>query len=152
MTLRFGKGIVIAVVLLHTLLLAVYTFPESFIPERFRVLGQWYARPFFHQRWQLFAPDPPPCSCELEWSHDNLQWRPIITDRMHYLERRIARNYCLWLAEGLHGAERDALPGLRRLLNNPTTANFRVRLIEACISDPALPTRRTIHIVPLYGP
>lgn len=144
--------LVVGVVLLHTVLLAAYTFPQELVPERVRVIGQWYARPLFHQQWKLFAPDPPLCSCALEWSDDTLQWQPVMTDGMHYLERRVAQNHCLWLSEGYLGAEEQAYPALLRLVPTSTAFAPRFRLVKECITLPALPTQRSARIIPLYGP
>lgn len=143
--------LVVAVVLLHTLLLAAYTFPEELVPERVRVIGQWYARPVFHQRWKLFAPDPPLCSCALERSEDAISWQPVANSGMHYLEQRIVQNHCLWLSEGLPGTEQQALPALQRFTED-VTSTTRFRLVEECITDPVRPSERSTHIKPLFGP
>lgn len=151
MTVGKGKAIIVAVVLLHTLLLAAYTFPEELVPERMRIIGQWYARPVFHQRWKLFAPDPPQCSCALQLSYDTLSWQPVASSSAHYLEQRIVQNHCLWLSEDYPGMEEQAHLALLRLADDATTAT-RFRLVEECITDPALPAERSTRIKPLFGP
>ncbi|MBK7947114.1 MAG: hypothetical protein IPJ85_18210 [Flavobacteriales bacterium] len=69
------KRILIGVVLAHTLLIAFYTFPHQLVPERLRIIGQFYARPLFHQQWRLFAPDPPLCDCKVEVKVGEEGWR-----------------------------------------------------------------------------
>lgn len=147
-----GKLAVIAVVALHSVLIAAYTLPNVLVPEQLRVIGQWYARPLFHQQWKLFAPDPPLCSCALEWRQGDAVWRPVATAGMHYLELRMVQNHCLWLAEGLPGAEGAALPALLRLTRTCASSAPRFRLVEECVTDASRPSERRTHLIPLFGP
>lgn len=147
---RFSGIVVRALVFAHLLLLASYTLPEQCVPERLRVIGQWWARPLFHQQWKLFAPDPPDCSCALEWQVGNAAWQTV--DAGHYLERRIIHNHCLWLAEGDAGAERRARPALLRMVHAVEASTARFRILRHCIADPTDPTVREERIIPLYGP
>jgi len=134
------------------LLLAGYTFPRLFTCERLHLLVQWYARPLFHQQWKLFAPDPPSCSCTLEWRTEGADWAPIATDGMHYLERRMVYNHCQWLAEGYFGAELEARSALLRLAGTDEDAAPRFRIVQGCITDPKQPAERAERIILLYGP
>jgi hypothetical protein len=158
MTLRFGKGIVIAVVLSHTLLLAAYTFPEGLVPERFRVIGQWYARPLFHQQWKLFAPDPPLCSCVLEGRFGQGPWSSIDRGPDSYLQRRTVQNLARHVqAEVQRG---DTIPDshlVEAMRMNILFSSFapgegpipEFRLVERCIADPGYPKDRMIRITQL---
>ncbi len=146
------KAVAAVLVALHIALLAAYTLPEVLVSEKLRILGQWYARPLFHQQWRLFAPDPPTCSCTLEWHNGDGDWRSVATKGMHYLERRMVHNHCLWLAEDFFGAERLARKGLLRLARPDEAAVPRFRIVERCVTDPAAPATRTERIIPLYGP
>jgi hypothetical protein len=162
MTLRFGKGIVIAVVLLHTLLLAVYTFPESFVTERFRMVGQWYARPLFHQQWKLFAPDPPPCSCVLEGRFGQGEWSAIDRGPDNYLQRRslqnLARHVQAEVQRGDTIADQHLLQAMRMNIlygSYEPGGGYDVpvpefRLVEQCVIIPAQPLRRTMRITHLH--
>ncbi|MCW5898898.1 MAG: hypothetical protein KIT10_06475 [Flavobacteriales bacterium] len=147
---RFAGIVVRVLVLSHLLLLASYTFPEHWVPEPFRVIGQWWVRPLFHQQWKLFAPDPPDCSCALEWQDGNAAWHAV--DAGHYLERRIIHNHCLWLAEGDASAERQARPALLRMVQAEDAPETRFRIVRHCIADPTRPTVREERLIPLYGP
>lgn len=63
---------------IHFLLTLVYCFPEKAVAETLRQSSNEYMVPFFHQGWQLFAPDVPlyhgkvyfktmPASFETSW-------------------------------------------------------------------------------------
>lgn len=149
---KLPRLLVISIVAIHLLMLAAYTFPERMVPERLRFWGQWYARPLFHQQWKLFAPDPPTCSCTLEWQSGSADWTPMATDGMHYLERRMVYDHCLWLAEGYFGAEWEARPALIRLADTDEAAAPRFRIVQGCIADPKQPAQREDRIILLYGP
>lgn len=43
----------------HFVMTLVYCFPNRKVPETFRQVSNEYMVPFFHQGWQLFAPDVP---------------------------------------------------------------------------------------------
>lgn len=60
------KKLPLILALAHTLVLAFYAFPADLIPERLRFWSSTYTRPLFHQQWNLFAPDVPPCGCTIE--------------------------------------------------------------------------------------
>jgi hypothetical protein len=51
--------------LIHTLVLACYALPDSIIPDKLEYWSSTYTRPLFHQQWNLFAPDVPPCGCTI---------------------------------------------------------------------------------------
>jgi len=152
------KRIVIALVALHTALLACYTFPSALVPEKLRVIGQLYARPVFHQQWRLFAPDPPLCSCHVQasWSED--RWVDVDHGPDTYLQRRtvqaIARHMqaevqagdtipaeeLVWAAEAMvYSGQFD--PGRGRDL-----PELRLRLVEHCVVDPSHPQERAERI------
>ncbi len=156
MGLRSGKLLVIAVVLLHSVLIAGYTFPTSLVPERLQILGQWYARPLFHQVWKLFAPDPPLCSCVLEARVGQGAWQHIDRIPQSYLQRRSVQNLARYVQAEVHSG--DTVPDavlLRAMRSNffhsseaePLAPEFR--LVEHCITDPLRPSERELRITQL---
>lgn len=155
---------VIALVGLHTLLLAAYTFPRSLVPERLRVIGQAYARPFFHQEWKLFAPDPPLCACELQYSQGGA-WMPIDRGPDHWLQRRAVLLLAYHLQARVHaGDERIPkvfVPTFQAMTlyssyepgpGRPPPPGSRIRLVEQCVEDPAQPRSRVERITLLRWP
>jgi len=164
MTPRFGKGIVIAVVLSHTVLLAAYTFPEALVAERFRLIGQWYARPLFHQQWKLFAPDPPPCSCVLEGRFGQGEWSSIGRGPDSYLQRRTVQNLARHVQSEVQRG--DTIPDhhlVQAMRMNVLSGIYEpgrgyevpvpeFRLVEQCIIDPEQPKVRMERIKHLHTP
>lgn len=165
MTVRKGRASVVAAVLLHTLLLAAYTFPEQFVPEQARVIGQWYARPLFHQQWKLFAPDPPQCSCELEVRFgQGASWSSIDRGPDTYLQRRTVQNLARHVQAEVH--QGDTVPdpllvkAMRMNIQYSNDATLRgaaapdpeFRLVEQCITDPQRPLERSERITHLHTP
>lgn len=158
---RSKKLLVLAVVLLHSVLIAAYTFPEALVPERARLWGQWYARPLFHQRWELFAPDPPLCSCALEARMEHAAWQALDPDPRNYLQRRKVQNLARHVQFALHSG--DTLSNA--VLSSALRMNFRpsatvtgakadasraeFRLVEHCVTDPQQPDQRTARVSPL---
>jgi len=165
-TMRVGKrkAIVVAVVLLHTVLLTAYTFPEQFVPEKLRITGQWYARPLFHQQWRLFAPDPPLCSCELEVRYGQGEWSAIDRRLDTYLQRRMVQNLARHVQAEVH--QGDTVPdpllvkAMRMNIQYSNDAALRgaalpapeFRLVEQCIIDPQRPLERIERISRLHTP
>jgi len=164
MTIGKGKSIVVAVVLLHTMLLAAYTFPEQFVPEKLRITGQWYARPLFHQQWKLFAPDPPLCSCMLEARYGEGQWHSIDRGPDSYMQRRTVQNLARHIQAEVH--QGDTVPdpllvkAMRMNIQYSNDAALRgaalpdpeFRLVEQCIIDPKRPLERIERISKLHTP
>lgn len=146
--------IVISVVTMHMALLAAYTFPENLVPRYFMFLAQAYARPLFHQRWELFAPDPPLCSCEVQVRISG-DWRPLHTGDAGYLTRRLARTIS-WHVQQEVTPGRDTISielqqAMRSMIRDigRDTDELRFRLMEKCITDPSAPKRREERIIPL---
>ncbi len=144
--------LVILVVAMHTLLLVCYTFPSRWVPERVRILGQFYARPLFHQQWLLFAPDPPPCSCELQVRTGSGAWASLVEDR-GYLARRSAQALARHVQGEVHqGSNVPSRPLLRAMhliaQQRFGAAAYRCtfRLLERCIVAPDRPTERMERI------
>lgn len=82
----------VVIALVHTLILACYALPEEVIPERLRFWSASYTRPMFHQQWNLFAPDVPPCGCTIVIDMDGKE-----VDLMNgkgLLERRLVKWGC----------------------------------------------------------
>jgi hypothetical protein len=140
---------------LHALLVAFYTLPASLIPVRLRIIGQLYARPLFHQQWRLFAPDPPLCSCAVELSLGEEEWRPLTRQDDGYLDRRmaqsIARNVQRALAAGAQGPDAPTAQAMRAMVSDigREQGAIRFRLVEHCVTDPFRPSARIERITPL---
>lgn len=151
------KRILIGVVLAHTLLIAFYTFPHQLVPERLRIIGQFYARPLFHQQWRLFAPDPPLCDCKVEVKVGEEGWRSLLRQGDGYLDRRmaqsIARNMQRPVAEGAL-PDQPTLRALSAMVRDISReqANLRFRLVERCAIDAADPVKREERITEIAVP
>jgi hypothetical protein len=154
---KSSRRFVIGAVALHTLLLACYTFPEQLVPERLRVMGQFYARPVFHQQWRLFAPDPPLCSCELQMAIGNEHWRPITRQDDGFLDRRIAQSIARNIQRALGEVEQQPDPrmlaSMRLMVRDilRERQNLRFRLVEHCVTDPRRPIDREARITPIQS-
>lgn len=151
---RKSRIIVIIVVAVHTALVAAYTFPAKMVPQPLTFLAQAYARPIFHQRWELFAPDPPLCSCEVQVGLGD-DWRPLHAGDAHYLTRRLARTIS-WhvqqeVAQGRDTISVELKQAMRSMVRDigRDTDHLRFRLMEQCITDPSDPIRREERITPL---
>ncbi|MBK8227217.1 MAG: hypothetical protein IPK70_08570 [Flavobacteriales bacterium] len=159
---RSGKRVVVGFLAMHTLLLACYTFPERLVPERLRVIGQFYARPLFHQQWRLFAPDPPLCSCRIEYSVGG-SWFSIFRGTDHYLQRRAAQTIAHHVQAEAHKGRRSPAPQLMRAMRTMAlhgyewragyaVPTFQFRLVEHCVSDIHRPWLRNERITNLAEP
>jgi len=145
---------VIIVVGLHTLLLLAYTLPVQFVPGVFRSLSIAYVRPLLHQSWQLFAPDPPHCSCSIQVILNESDIRPIDQGR-GYLQHRMAQTIARSIQSEL--AQRDSLPrpemvrAMKRMVGDieREIGDLEFQLREECIDDPTIPTERTVRITKL---
>lgn len=146
-------AIITVVVLLHTLLLAAYTLPEQFVTEQARLIGQWYARPLFHQQWMLFAPDPPRCSCQVQVKRGAQEWTTLGDDHGHYLHRRMARGIAWNVQRELSGGagvlSEPVAQALRNMAGDPT---LHFRLEERCVDDPHHPAQRSLRHTELLLP
>ncbi len=158
------KQIVIAIVVLHTALIACYTFPGTLVPEKLRIIGQFYARPLFHQQWLLFAPDPPLCSCQVEAKWGTRSWGSIERGENSYLQRRVAQAIARHVQAEVHAG--DTIPatqliGAMRSMalyseyepgegRTPPAVEFR--LVEQCVTDPSRPMLREEQITQLRTP
>lgn len=154
------RGPVIAAILFaHFGLLACYTLPRGWVPERLRFWSITYVRPQFHQGWDLFAPDPPRCSCELEVGLPGNDWRPISDGDHHYLRTRMVRNIAAYL-NGAHPfpdtlmappVMEEALHGLvRDMARDGAAPHFRA--VQRCVKDDQRPADRTTRYVPIIFP
>lgn len=145
---------VIIVVGLHTLLLLVYTLPVQFVPGVFRSLSITSIRPLLHQSWQLFAPDPPPCSCAIEVILNENDIRPIDQDR-GYLQKRMAQTIARSIQSELE--QGDSLPrpemvrSMKRMVGDieRELGDLEFQLREECIVEPRAPTERIVRITKL---
>lgn len=152
------KRVVIALVALHTVLLAFYTFPTALVPEKLRVIGQFYARPVFHQQWRLFAPDPPLCSCNVQanWSED--LWVDIDHGPDTYLQRRTVQAVARHMQAEVHRGDTIPAEELVRAAEamvyngqfdpgrGRELPELRLRLVEHCVVDPWKPRERAERI------
>lgn len=158
------KRIVIALVALHTALLACYTFPSALVPEKLRVLGQLWARPLFHQQWLLFAPDPPICSCELQWSSGSGSWYSIDYGPDTYLQRRSLQSMARNVQAEVHVGDTIPASELVRSMRGEVyhgtfdpgrgreLPTLKFRLMEQCVTDPKRPKERVERITNLHTP
>ncbi|MEZ4757994.1 MAG: hypothetical protein R2817_14295 [Flavobacteriales bacterium] len=147
---------VLLLVVVHAALLACYTLPATGVPEPARALATAYARGLFHQQWQLFAPDPPLCSCHLEWRSSAGDWTDPLPATTHYLARRMLRS-AAWnvqreLAGGADAPSAPLQQALHRLGAHHVPHATGLRLVEHCVTDPARPAEREPRITPLPLP
>lgn len=149
---------VVILVSAHLLLVLCYTLPRSWVPDQLFYLGQRIVRPLFHQRWNLFAPDPSPCHCQVEVGLGDAHWRPLIPDDRHYLLRRMDRPLAELIRNDVQRGDTmlrpilaDALRGLARDIVRDT-GSLRYRLVQHCITDPERPAERATRITPLELP
>jgi hypothetical protein len=146
-----------AIAVVHTLLLACYTMPGRFVPERLRVVAQGYARPLFHQQWRLFAPDPPLCDCTVQVQVGDGDWRSLARPGDGYLDRRmaqgIARNVQRALADGA-APDAPTLQAMQAMVRDigRERGGLRFRLVEHCVAGSSRPALRTERITPIQVP
>lgn len=144
----------VVVLALHFGLLACYTLPEAWVPERLQVLSGVYVRPLFHQQWRLFAPDPPRCSGELQVAVGE-DWQPVGRPQDHYLVTRMTRSLADYaggqepLPDTLHMDARlgQAMQALVRDMGREVPVHFR--LVQQCVPDDARPLPRDVRIIPV---
>lgn len=154
--MRSVPRLMVLVVVLHAALLACYTLPASWVPARASSLATAYSRGLFHQQWQLFAPDPPLCSCHLEWHNEDGTWTDPLPNAGHYLERRMLRS-AAWNVQRERNAGTDVFSApvqqaLRNLAARYAPAASELRLVERCVTDPAEPDQRELRITALPLP
>jgi hypothetical protein len=147
---------VILLVVVHAVLLACYALPVELVPERARAMATPYVRGLFHQRWQLFAPDPPLCGCHLEWRTAAGVWTDPLPATAHYLQRRVLR-YAAWNVQREQAAGGTVLSAplrqaIQRLGGYHVPGATGLRLVQHCVTDPARPAERVPHITPLPMP
>ncbi|HMC98128.1 MAG TPA: hypothetical protein VKG92_10760 [Flavobacteriales bacterium] len=147
-----------SIVALHITLLAAYTFPDPLVPERVRVIGQAYTRPLFHQQWQLFAPDPPLCCCEVQVLLGDEEPRPLYASDADYLTRRMAGTIAwhvqreLAAGSGIPSAPlRHAMRAMVRDIGREVP-DLRFQLVQRCVTDPSRPEVRDTRTTPLEMP
>ncbi|MDQ3102083.1 MAG: DUF5819 family protein [Bacteroidota bacterium] len=148
----FWIGVMVAgLVTGHLTLVMAYAFPGRIVPAKVRAIAGAYVRPLFHQEWKLFAPDPPLCSCELQWSTTGTEWRSIGTD--HYLEERMAQNLARYAQASLTTTDQASLPqlieALGEMVADGTTTDPIFRIVEECVIDARDPAKREIKITPI---
>ncbi len=91
---RGALRLALACAVVHTLLLACYSMPVTWVPVRARYWSQAYARVLFHQDWRLFAPDPPACGCSLEVKGEGDAWIELSSLHRHFVWQRMCANAC----------------------------------------------------------
>jgi len=158
------RRLITGILVSHTLLLALYTFPSRLVPEQLRIIGQLYARPLFHQQWRLFAPDPPLCDCRLQWSTAAMSWRDVEYRPGTYLHRRTLQSLARHIQAEVHAGDSIAAQELRRSLRGIVYhASFdpgrgrelpalSFRLVEQCVTDAHSPSNREERITLLVAP
>ena len=154
---RIVRLLVVAIIAIHVTLVLCYTLPISWVPDRLQAWSQHYVRPWFHQRWNLFAPDPSECDRVLEVGLPDGSWRPLIPEDRPHLMRRMSRPLAQMVSDGLRsGGPVDpilasSLRGLARDIG-PEVGELRFRLVERCVLLPAEPARRSLSLIPLDLP
>lgn len=155
---RLYRSIISLIVAAHLILVLAYTLPRGWVTDRLYAWGQRYTRPWFHQRWNLFAPDPSPCHCQVEVGLGDAHWGPLIPDDRHYLLRRMDRPLAELIRSDVQRGDTmlrpilaDALRGLARDIVRDTGA-MRYRLVQHCITDPERPAERATRITSLELP
>lgn len=152
---RTRATIVVLIVAVHIALLAAYTFPQRLVPGALEALGQFYSRPLFHQQWQLFAPDPPLCSCEVQVGIGAEDWRPLCAGDAHYLTRRMARTIAWHVQAEVAAGHTTPSKELRQAIHamvrdiSREVREIEFQLVQECVVDPSRPTVRERSITPL---
>lgn len=152
---RRYQWIAATLVAVHMLLILAYTLPRQMVAERFRVLGQWYAAPLFHQQWWLFAPDPPVCAGEVQVVLPGGEARPLDAASANYLTRRMARTIAWYVSAEV--AAGDTVPtealgvAMRSMVRDlgREQPELRFRLVQHCVTDADRPLERTERITQL---
>ncbi len=162
--LRRKKILFISMITLHSLLLACYTFPRAWVPEKLRVIGQFYARPLFHQQWLLFAPDPPMCSCGLEAKWGTRPWASIDRGPSGYLKRRTVQALARHVQSEVHAGDtipaKELVHAMRAMAlysefepgEGRSLPRVEFRLVESCATDPGRPAQREERVTHLHVP
>jgi len=154
MSSRSARALLVSIVTLHLALVLAYTLPRALVPGRMFHWSQHYVRPLFHQRWNMFAPDPSTCDRRLEVGMPDGTWRALIPADRPYLVRRMARPLAQrvhddLLADGsLEPFLQQAILGLARDLGRGTEP-LRFRLMERCVMDAKHPGHRTVDVLPV---
>jgi hypothetical protein len=149
------KRMIIGMLALHFGLLACYTLPQAWVPVRLHYWSVTYARPLFHQGWNLFAPDPPRCSCELQVGIGK-DWRPLDASQDHYLVTRMSRNIVAYVDGAVPFGDtlyveplmEQAMRGLVRDIGREVP-DLRFRALQRCVTDDRHPLDRTERMVPI---
>lgn len=148
--------IIVCMLLVHFALLACYTLPSVWVPERQYFWSVTYARPLFHQGWNLFAPAPPRCSCELQVGLNEQDWRPLNAPQDHYLVTRMSRNIAAYLDGAVPFGDtlyveplmEQAMRGMVRDIGREVP-ELRFRAVQRCVTDDHRPLDRSEKVVPI---
>ncbi|MGV3636655.1 MAG: hypothetical protein ACO1NQ_03310 [Flavobacteriales bacterium] len=158
MSARRARVLVAILVAIHIVLLLAYTLPKTFVPQRVQAWSTVIVRPLFHQRWNLFAPDPSPCHCRVEVGLSAADWRPLIPDDRNHVLRHMDRPLAELIRADVERGDTvlrpilaDALRGLARDIARDA-GPLRYRLVLHCITDPKRPLQRARRIIPLALP
>lgn len=151
---RLLRLLPVALLTVHIMLVVGYTAPERWVPPVWRAWSVTLVRPLFHQRWDLFAPDPPRCTCALEVKRGLGAWTAVEADGP--AARRMSRHLLAYLGGGEPLPDTLMVPGhwgpaLRSLLNEPPRVDGPVayRAAQECMDDPARPGERGARRVQL---
>lgn len=83
-------GVIIAFLVIHFSISYFYTAPEEINSYELELASGNYMKPFFHQHWDLFAPEPPDINVTVEVSQDKgTTWRNLSEEILneHYTYR-----------------------------------------------------------------
>ena len=150
------KPLIVGILFAHFALLACYTLPRAWVPDRLYYWSITWARPLFHQGWDLFAPAPPRCSCELQVGIGESDWRALDAYGDHYLRTRMARNIAAYLGGGspfpdtltVPPVMEEALHGMVRDIGREVP-DLRFRAVQRCVKDDHRPADRATRYVPI---
>ena len=153
---RIARLLLLLFVGTHLLLLACYTVPDGWVPEKAKALATVYTRGLFHQQWMLFAPDPPLCSCQVQVQRVAREWLTLGDDHGHYLHRRMARGIA-WHVQRELAAGDVVLSGpiaqaMRNMAGAAGEGPLQFRLEERCVTDPKHPAQRQLRLTDLRLP
>jgi hypothetical protein len=114
------------------------------------------ARPLVHQGWDLFAPDPPRCSCKVQVGLQSTDWRALDASQDHYLVTRMHRNIAAYLdGQRPFGDTLYVEPLMEQAMRamvrdiGREVPGLKFRAVQRCVTDDHRPWERTERVVPI---
>ncbi len=153
---RLPRLLLLVLLGMHLVLLAAYTGPARWVPPVLRAWSMAYVRPLFHQGWDLFAPDPPRCSCTLHAKVGDGPWRALGAEGKGPMGRRLARHLAAYLGGGAPLPDTLLIaprwiPALRALTpgDGPAADTATYRAVQRCAEGPTGSFRVAERVVPV---